>query len=212
MIKCFWLEPLPKVRLYLRVYGTGPCTTGPQSYHNAMTFLQEATREKVPTNDPTYRDWVYQDGGPQTPDQVDPSAVWPTTCTTCGAEIVGGTRQVFSDHVYRRVDTGEERGLRDWDHVPGAMWNAEWMTQLKSYGGEDGRVIHVVCPDGRLWCIDGPCSNCTRKGEDHRCWCRHGEPPTLTVDKNCNTCSAGAGSIDTGTFHGFLRNGEFVGC
>jgi hypothetical protein len=44
----------------------------------------------------------------------------------------------------------------------------------------------------------------------HRCWVRHGRPEdgTLHVDKAGNTCRAGAGSIDTGKWHGFLHNGE----
>jgi hypothetical protein len=34
----------------------------------------------------------------------------------------------------------------------------------------------------------------------------------LTVDKNGDTCAAGAGSILTPAWHGFLRNGELVAC
>jgi hypothetical protein len=39
---------------------------------------------------------------------------------------------------------------------------------------------------------------------------RHGEAPNITVDKNGVTCGAGAGSIQCGSYHGFLRNGELV--
>jgi hypothetical protein len=47
----------------------------------------------------------------------------------------------------------------------------------------------------------------------HRCWCRHGEPPLVTVNKSGPTCSAGAGSIISPSgWHGFLRNGELVPC
>lgn len=41
----------------------------------------------------------------------------------------------------------------------------------------------------------------------HKCWCRHGEAPNFTVDKNGVTCIAGAGSIQIGNYHGFLQNG-----
>ena len=47
-------------------------------------------------------------------------------------------------------------------------------------------------------------------GLAHRCWCRHGEPPNITVDKNGPTCPAGAGSIQCNDWHGYLRNGELV--
>jgi hypothetical protein len=53
-------------------------------------------------------------------------------------------------------------------------------------------------------------SNCTLPGDKkHHCWIRHGEVPNLTVDKAGVTCAAGAGSIQAGDYHGFLRNGEF---
>jgi hypothetical protein len=43
----------------------------------------------------------------------------------------------------------------------------------------------------------------------HKCWVRHGDPKTGTVhvDKNGVTCGAGAGSIASGSYHGFLHNG-----
>ena len=51
-------------------------------------------------------------------------------------------------------------------------------------------------------------------GDDvHRCWVRHGRPEdgTLHVDKNGQTCAAGAGSIQTHNWHGFLHNGVLSG-
>jgi len=77
--------------------------------------------------------------------------------------------------------------------------------------GPDGRTLIVRCPDGHDWIIDSRASNCTKKDDNaHWCWVRHGKPEdgTLHVDKNGNTCAAGAGSIDTGKWHGFLHNGE----
>ena len=48
----------------------------------------------------------------------------------------------------------------------------------------------------------------------HKCWVRHGRPEdgTLHVDKNGKTCAAGAGSILTSKWHGFLHNGHLVPC
>lgn len=106
--------------------------------------------------------------------------------------------------IYRRIDTGEELGVKS-SVPPGAIYVAGYRS------GPDGRALTVVCPDGHHWFIDGRASNCTMKGDDmHRCWVRHGRPEdgTLHVDKNGNTCAAGAGSIDTGKWHGFLHNGE----
>jgi len=61
--------------------------------------------------------------------------------------------------------------------------------------------------------MDDRASNCgSRDDDEHRCWVRHGEPPDLTVDKQGLTCTAGAGSIVTDTWHGFLRGGYLVDC
>lgn len=92
----------------------------------------------------------------------------------------------------------------------GAMWDAFWLHGVPSWCGDDGRAIICRVPNGHDWQIDGPASNCTRPNEAHHCWVRHGEPPNLTVDKNGNTCAAGAGSILTKDWHGFLRNGYLV--
>lgn len=71
--------------------------------------------------------------------------------------------------------------------------------------------LHCVTPDKHWWDIDSRANNCTMPTDKkHRCWVRHGEPPQITVDKNGLTCAAGAGSIQTGSWHGFLRNGQLV--
>ena len=48
----------------------------------------------------------------------------------------------------------------------------------------------IVCPDGRWWPIDYRASNAEG-------WVVTGEAPHLTAQ----------GSVDTGTYHGFLENG-----
>lgn len=87
------------------------------------------------------------------------------------------------------------------------MWDAWWY----SWKGADEKSLMVVTPDGWTWNIDGPASNCTMPDDrEHRCWVRHGEAPEITVDKDGLTCGAGAGSIQTPKWHGFLRNGYLV--
>lgn len=73
------------------------------------------------------------------------------------------------------------------------------------------RHLNAVLPNGHWWDIDGRASNCTMPEDKvHHCWVRHGEPPTITVDKNGVTCQAGAGSIQSDDYHGFLQNGHFT--
>ncbi len=90
------------------------------------------------------------------------------------------------------MEGGEDEGCLFWDNCKGPH-------------------LIAVCPGGSDWDIDSRASNCTLRNDRlHRCWIRHGEPPTVTVDKNGQTCAAGGGSIMAGTYHGFLRNGEFT--
>lgn len=120
---------------------------------------------------------------------------------------------------FHRPDTGEVFD-RLADCPPGAMWDAApWYVVAGSKGGyllgganeHDGRWLVVRLPNGHDWCIDSRCSNCTLKDDNtHRCWVRHGDPPNITVDKNGVTCAAGGGSIQSGDYHGFLRDGELT--
>jgi hypothetical protein len=171
------------------------------SYHDAMVFVEDA-REVM---DPENRRWV-EDGKTISDFQGDP--LWPARCS-CGYEFLATDHwQLFGSHIYFRPDTGEEFTLRD---APvGAMWDAAWFHDVPAWCGEDGKALMCRLPGNHDWHIDGPCSNCTRPNEPHKCWIRHGVPPHLTVDKNGDTCAAGAGSIALPNWHGFLRNGELV--
>lgn len=199
-LKVFFLEPTDQERRSLRRYadsGVGePCPK--HGYHNAMVKIGIATITNTVLS--------LQAAEARRLDQR-----WPTHCD-CGYEFKDADHwQDFRDRLYKRQDTGELVALRD--HVPGACWDAEWMHRTPSMCGPDGRSLHVICPDGREWCIDGPASNCTMPEDKvHKCWVRHGRPEdgTLHVDKDGVTCAAGAGSIDTGTYHGFLHHGEFT--
>lgn len=87
--------------------------------------------------------------------------------------------------------------------------------------GADGRSMVVIIPGNHDWSIDAIAKNCDKRDDrEHRCWIRHGEPPNLTVDKLAGTpdasakttCGAGAGSIQTDHWHGYLKGGELVPC
>jgi hypothetical protein len=78
-----------------------------------------------------------------------------------------------------------------------------------------GRHLYVIVPDplwnGHWFNVDARAGNCGSPNErTHRCWVRHGDPAKgepLQVDKNGNTCVAGAGSIQTHSWHGFVDRG-----
>lgn len=195
---CFFLSPTGRYRVSLRRYvrgGSDRCG-GPIGVHEASVEI--ATEEHVarPMSGET---GLIPDDDPR----------WPNACAHCGhAFAKDDPRQVNFDELHARSDGGAETTLRD--APPGAMWDAVWMPDACKV---DGRYLIVRLPNGRDWCIDDEASNCTRKGDAaHKCWVRHGDPPNLTVDKNGNTCSAGAGSILAGDYHGFLRNGVLTEC
>lgn len=71
-----------------------------------------------------------------------------------------------------------------------------------------GPHLIVVTPGGP-WNVSSRASNCGLPWDyDHDCWIAHGAVPRITVDKAGRTCSAGAGSIQIGDFHGFLQDGR----
>lgn len=210
-VKCFFLEPIRQARLSLRRYNFSysddeKCPLKGY-YHNAHVPLFDVPETYEFDEQANSR--VYRHQGPQSREGVPSEYAWPTACE-CGYIFKESDEwQVFSDHLYRRTDTGEILTLDG--AGPGAMWNSEYLNDNAMMTGPDGLSLTVKCPNGREWLIDGPCSNCGSPDDKvHKCWCRHGTPPQITVDKDCNTCSAGAGSIQAGDYHGFLRNGEFV--
>jgi hypothetical protein len=132
--------------------------------------------------------------------------------TPCQCGAPDCSPNVREEILYRRSDTGGVTTLRD---APvGAMWDATWFDDDPLYTGADGISLVVRTPGG-TWMVDSRASNCTLPDDDvHKCWVRHGDPRTgeLHVDKNGVTCSAGAGSILSGSYHGFLHNGYLVSC
>jgi len=210
----FWLEPTGEVAVALRRYHSNPggftCTDG---FHQTLVFLGV---EPAIWREPDEHGRTL-DARPDV-DHADPR--WPGMCAGgCGYQFADGdVWQVWQEQLYRRADTGETVSLKarhpgdpadaPAGAPPGAMWDAWWMPA--SWHGPDGIALMVRLPDGHDWHVDGEASNCTRKGDrSHRCWIRHGDPRTgkITVDKNGETCAAGAGSIQSGNYHGFLTSG-----
>ena len=94
---------------------------------------------------------------------------------------------------------------------PGCLFWADYLPNDMHWDNHQGPQLHAVLPNGEIWNIDSRASNCTLPNDrNHRCWCRHGQAPDITVDKNGVTCSAGGGSIASGNYHGFLTHGEFI--
>ena len=207
-IKCFMVEPTEFQWRLLRRYNSSTDATG--HYHDAKTLIGKAP---IIWGESGGRRVILGDDLPTEPHD-DPR--WPTVCP-CGYTFVDTDHwQVFTDPIYTRQDTGEEVSLRKLP--PGGMYWAWWFEDIPYLCGPDGKCLIVALPsDGGddLWMVDGPCSNCpTPEDKKHRCWCRHGVPPNVTVDKNPEpgqtTCTAGAGSIGTKRWHGFLRQGYLV--
>lgn len=207
-IKVFFIEPTGTVDRRLRRYSSSASSIRPKcpksghDYCNAEVFLDIVPAEGQAKGD----SWPH----------ADPR--WPKACE-CGYEFVPADNwQLFTEPLYRRLDSKEEFRLRD--APAGAMWYADWNIKFwPEQVGPDGHVLMVNCPNGdketRTWNVDSQASNCTRKDDKkHRCWCRHGDPQTgiITVDKNGDTCAAGAGSIALPNWHGVLRDGYLVTC
>lgn len=209
-IRCFLVVPTERVRVSLRRYSrenTPDCCSlypGKYSYHTTMVFLreEEARRDEQGA--------LINGLGPTLP-RDDPR--WPRRCG-CGYTFTeADTYQHFDELLYRRADSGEEMTLRD---VPaGAMWEAPWLDRFHRPQGAHSLIVKL--PDGSDWAVDGPANNCNWPGGDarqglHHCWPRRGAPPDVDVSKEHGpTCTAGAGSIMTAHWHGFLRNGYLEG-
>lgn len=186
-------------RASLRIYWGDDCAncggTGKPGFHNA----------EVPLGDtPEIDKWTHMGN----PEDYAGDPRWPTKCDHCSAPVPEtATRQVFRKRLYDTPSGNLEPGCLFWatwfeSDTGGCIWHDK---------GCDGKHLMAVLPNGHEWDIDGTASNCTRPDDrTHRCWCRHGEPPNVTVDKNGDTCAAGAGSIQAGNYHGFLRGGEFT--
>jgi len=202
MTPTYWLEPTEFIEIGLRRYTVGQggfdCAHG---HHQALVIIGKATAAFDEANGRRYL--RQRDDGLATSDPR-----WPTKCEGCDYVFEPEDKwQHWSDLLYRRTDTGEEMTLRN--APPGACWDAWWMPSNWRDRSPDGIYLMVRLPNRHDWAVDSEASNCTRKGEKHQCWVRHGDPREcrVTVDKDGDTCAAGAGSILAGDYHGFLQNG-----
>lgn len=203
-IKTFWCEQSARAREQLRRFTyvrDNPCGSTGRG-HDAIATIGEVD---FPLSNGLSGD------GTLMYDRADPR--WPKSCTACGYEFTPDDQWQHSlDRLYRRVDTGE---MLAHEQLPaGASYDCPWVRDF-GYVGSDNIALTVVLPDGTHWHVDSEANNCTRKGDrSHKCWVRDGDPRAcnVTAGKQGNTCSAGAGSIQSPGYHGFLRNGWLEEC
>ena len=207
-IRCFLIEPAGRAALSLRRYAHADCPTNPKrGYHNAEVPLFEVAQRLAPMDG--FDHPVFQHDGPRSPMEVPAEYAdkWPKECDCGYVFTTADPQQVFSESIYHRPDTGAAMSLRD--ALPGAMWWLTWMEGM--FHPQLGASPLCVMTPGGEWVIDSRASNCTMPDDydqaRHHCWVAHGTPPDVTVDKNGVTCAAGAGSIQAGSYHGFLRDG-----
>lgn len=209
--KTFWMEHTGRERVGLRRYGSDRgrrhdegllCEAG---FHQAFAW----TGDEVPT--------VRSDHGTSrtsleiTVAADDPR--WPASCEGCGREFTAvDERQVWTEALYKRVDTGEYRVLHH-KHVPpgmrtaeaGAMWDATWMPE--QWRGEDGISLMVRCPrndrddelSGSDWPVDMPSTNSGGR------WTRTGDPRRARVTASPSISIGTPGA--PGAYHGWLQDG-----
>lgn len=204
-IKCFFVTPSTLVFRFYRRYENGHCP-GPYSYHNASVKRDEI-KVSIPA-DGYEKDRRMTSTAPA----ANQKAKFPVKCDYCNFLFTTGSEfQLNADRMYFSEEKQAHYSLRDLP--PGAMYYADWMLLNRKsnlFRGPDGHCLIAITPDGHPWMIDNRASNCTMPDDnEHKCWVRHGHPPLITVDKNGKTCAAGAGSIQTSKWHGFLRNGYF---
>ena len=212
-MECFLLHPIVKRAQWLRcfIYSTDfPCPARPERGHDEQVRIEDFD---CPLPWPGH----CEAERPAALYAADPR--WPKQCK-CGFEFEEKHRQLFPLRLYADAN-GRELVIHSNPELgcvapPGAMW---WETWLHDDDGKcwardncDPRGHLVVrLPNGSDWDVMGRASNCPLKNDrNHFCWVMHGEPPMVTVDKAGRTCAAGAGSILSGNYHGFLRNGRLT--
>lgn len=213
-VRTFWIEPTDEIAWGLRRYTSDSTDYNcPSGYHHAIHYLGRApaSYETAPLEGGIRHLEAHVSGIAHD----DPR--WPSQCQECEYRFTesDGHFQEWQELIYRRPDTGQEYVLHSQASAeeigipsapPGVMWNAWWMPFDR---GPDGICLMVRLPNGHDWAVDSRASNCTRPDAPHQCWIRHGDPriEPITVDKSGDTCAAGAGSILSGDYHGFLING-----
>jgi hypothetical protein len=217
---CYLVEYTDQQRVSLRRFGFGPskqepdrhaCPSRPDS--GSWRFGCDASSAAFAT---VPLEWETEGGYRKAvPDWPHDDPHWPDRCGFCGEPFEHAEMwQTNGDPLMRvtevvpgtAVEVGDEYALSELP--PGAMWLDPFPRRWDV--GFDGRALSVKLPDNHVWQVDGEATNCTRRGDrTHRCWLREGEPPYVTVGNHPDdlTCSAGAGSIASPGYHGFLQNG-----
>lgn len=214
MTKCFLLHPIAKRRQWLRRFTYSSdlrCPAHQDRGHDASVRIEDF-------DCPVPLKLTYEADRPADLYGGDPR--WPARCQ-CGYEFrPEDQRQLFDLRVYAD-DDGKEYLIHPDPKMAGvapagAMWWEWWMHTTdgmcpwRDNCDPRGHLI-VRLPNGNDWDIMSQASNCTLKWDrNHFCWVMHGEPPGVTVDKSGRTCAAGAGSILSGNYHGFLRDGQLT--
>jgi hypothetical protein len=141
-----------------------------------------------------------------------------TKCDCCDAIWPGleGMSEAELDLVHHSGGSEPTYDTESGKQEPGCMY---WNTHMPHDGQTcsfykwtncDGRHLMVVLPNGISWDVDSRASNCDKQDDTtHRCWVRKGNPETepVTAGKDGPTCTAGAGSIASGDYHGYLQAG-----
>lgn len=208
--RTFWMESTGRERVGLRRYSRDLSVTAPkwvceEGYHQAFVWTDLETGSVV-----------NERGTRRTGDKVrfaadDPR--WPATCDDCDYEFGGfDDRQVWTELLYQRADTGELRSLHPKHAAPGAptaeagaMWDASWMPS--HWRGPDGISLMVRCPrndrDGMLtgsdWPVDMPSTNSGGR------WSRTGDPRKANVTADPSISIGVPGK--PGSYHGWLQDG-----
>lgn len=219
-------------RTSLRVYWGDDCANaygqGWVGCHNAKVHLIDTDK---------LEDWE-QGGSPSD----HPEACWAIKCDHCDAAVPAmpalelcacgcgqmrlpdgaPNRQVSHERIYVTPGTGSEL-------ITKKVAGDAWIETLKMHGDDgacrywdncNGKHLIVNCPgySGMCtpWDTNSRANNCTkREDRTHRCWVVTGDPEKgepIHVSKNGDTCSAGAGSIQAGPYHGVLVHGVLRRC
>ena len=179
-VACFFCERVPRIRRYLRrfVMGDSQCPSHPSRGCHNKVFLDD-----IDYPDAVIRVFEHPRDDPR----------WPKQCV-CGHTFQASDYwQVFSDWLFKRVDTGEV--LTTEAMPPGAIYRAHWHEDFSDWRGPDSFSLICRLPNGLDWFIDGPANN----GPG---WDRTGVVPRLT-------CSP---SILAGDYHGYLTDGVLRSC
>lgn len=205
---CFWVncsdEAARSLRRFVFHEDDDDCPT--QGYHNATVEL--------PGIFPLTKD---EEGYIRhlDPEAYDGDVPWPTQCSCGYVFAVDDEWQLNQRPIYRRADGW---GWQMEELPAGAVWEAWWTGDWAGINGTP-LVLMIKLPTGQDFMPGMEATNCTRPGEDHDCWCVHGEGANLTIDKNPepgrSTCAAGAGSIvshggQPDEWHGFVTAGQLV--